>query len=102
VEVTLNDLIQLELLTTEQSELPFRKVARLLEEQGVIEAAIENSRSFILRQTESGVCRYLGADRRCSVYEKRPEVCRGFPAIGPRPGFCPANPVKKSPRKDPS
>jgi Fe-S-cluster containining protein len=102
VEVTLGDLIQLELLTSEQSELPFRKVARLLEEQGVIEATLENSRSFILRQTESGVCRYLGADRRCGVYEKRPEVCRSFPAIGPRPGFCPANPVKKPPRKDPS
>jgi Fe-S-cluster containining protein len=100
VDVSLADLIQLNLLTPEQSRLPFRQITRHLEEQGVIEAAIENSQSFILRQTESGVCRYLGADRRCSVYDRRPEVCRTFPAIGPRPGFCPANPLKATPRKD--
>ncbi len=100
VEVSLTDLTQLDLLTLEQSQLPYRQITRLLLERSVIEAAIENSRSFILRQTESGVCRYLGADRRCGVYDKRPEVCRTFPAIGPRPGFCPANPLKATPRKD--
>jgi uncharacterized protein len=39
-------------------------------------------------------CIYLGADRRCTVYEKRPEVCRQFPRIGPRPGWCPAGSAK--------
>ena len=100
VEVSIADLIQLEVLTEQESHLPFRKMARLLHERRVIETEIENARSFILRQTESGVCRYLGADRRCGVYEKRPEVCRTFPAIGPRAGFCPANPLQTPPRKD--
>ena len=73
---------------------------RALLAQGVIQAGLASPGSFILRQTDAGVCRYLGADRRCTVYERRPEVCRSFPSIGPRPGFCPANPLEQGPRKD--
>ncbi|MEK6624736.1 MAG: YkgJ family cysteine cluster protein, partial [Bdellovibrionota bacterium] len=32
---------------------------------------------------------YLNEERRCSIYERRPETCRNHPKIGPRPNFCP-------------
>ncbi|MBX9765905.1 MAG: YkgJ family cysteine cluster protein, partial [Bdellovibrionales bacterium] len=38
-----------------------------------------------------GDCYFLEAKtRRCTVYEKRPQVCRFFPErMGPKLGFCP-------------
>jgi Fe-S-cluster containining protein len=45
---------------------------------------------FILEQRYGRDCVFLDTKtRRCTVYEKRPEVCRRFPKIGPRPGYCP-------------
>jgi Fe-S-cluster containining protein len=45
---------------------------------------------FVLEQRHGRDCVFLHPEtRRCTVYEKRPEVCRNFPKIGPRPGYCP-------------
>lgn len=45
---------------------------------------------FTLAQRPNGDCLYLDSERRCTIYDKRPSVCRRFPEIGPRPGHCPA------------
>ena len=44
---------------------------------------------WFLRQRADGACIFLDASRRCTVYESRPDTCRRFPDIGPRPGHCP-------------
>ena len=90
VEVSVNDLIRLELITEDEACASLKKVARRLEKEGKIQAFIQRSQLFVLEQRNGRDCIYLGAkDRRCTVYEKRPEVCRQFPKIGPKPGYCP-------------
>lgn len=94
VEASAADLIRLGLTTEEEAAESLKKVARKLTERGMIQAFNSKSQLFVLEQRYGRDCIYLGTDRLCTVYEKRPEVCRKFPSIGPRPGFCPLS--KKS------
>jgi Fe-S-cluster containining protein len=89
VEVSAMDLIRLELITEDEAAESLKKVARRLLKEGKIQAFQAKSQLFILEQRGGRDCMYLDEKRRCTVYEKRPEVCRSFPKIGPRPGFCP-------------
>lgn len=34
------------------------------------------------RNPETGMCRFLGADRECTIYEQRPLICRQFGTHG--------------------
>jgi Fe-S-cluster containining protein len=36
------------------------------------------NRSWAPDWAKQGVCVYLGSDKKCSIYENRPEVCRDF------------------------
>lgn len=36
------------------------------------------NRQFRLAQKDDGSCVYLGDDNRCSIYDRRPQVCRNF------------------------
>jgi Fe-S-cluster containining protein len=89
VEASVADLIRLGLITEDEACVSLKKVARKLEKEGYIQAFIQRSQLFVLEQRHGRDCIFLGKDRRCTVYEKRPEVCRQFPKIGPRPTFCP-------------
>ncbi len=92
VEVSLSDLIRLELITPEEASLlPPKQIAKRLLAQKWIQAHQPKSQLFVLEQQQGRDCIFLDSDRRCTVYEKRPEVCRQFPKIGPRPGFCPSS-----------
>lgn len=97
VEVSAMDLIRLSLITEEEASISLKRVAKKLLEAGIIQAYHARSQIFVLEQRHGRDCIFLGKDRLCTVYGKRPEVCRKFPRIGPRPGFCPAA-RKKSPR----
>lgn len=90
VEVSARDLIRLGLITEEEAAISLQRVARKLQDAGLIQAYQARSQIFVLEQRHGRDCLFLGRDRRCTVYEKRPEVCRRFPRIGPRPGYCPA------------
>jgi len=91
VEVSVSDLMRLELVSEDEAAESLKKVARRLEKDGVIQAFNPRSQIFILEQRGGRDCIFLGAkDRLCTVYDKRPEVCRAFPKIGPRPGWCPS------------
>lgn len=94
VEVSAADLIRLELITEEEAALSLKQVAKKLFKQKVIQAYQAKSQLFVLEQRSGRDCIFLGKDRLCTVYEKRPEVCRSFPKIGPRPGFCPHSKIK--------
>jgi Fe-S-cluster containining protein len=90
VEVSAADLIRLELITEEEASESLKKVAKKLLKEKWIQAFNARSGIFILDQRYGEDCVFLGRkDRLCTVYEKRPEVCRQFPKIGPRPGYCP-------------
>lgn len=95
VEVSVSDLIRLELICEEEAAVSLKQVAKKLSKIGVIQAFQQKSQLFILEQRNGRDCIYLDQNRRCSVYEKRPEVCRKFPKIGPRPGYCPATQSSK-------
>jgi uncharacterized protein len=90
LEVSAADLIRLGLTTEHEAADSLKKLARRLEREGVVQAYNAKTQIFILEQRNGRDCIFLGKNRLCEVYETRPEVCRAFPRIGPRPGFCPA------------
>ena len=90
LEVSAFDLIRLEVITEDEAAASLKKAAKKLMKAGIIQSYHANSGLFIIEQRYGRDCIFLGEkDRRCTVYEKRPEVCRTFPKIGPRPGWCP-------------
>jgi hypothetical protein len=90
VEVSAADLIRLELIDEEEAAVSLKQVAKKLIKLKLIQAFNAKSGIFVLDQRYGEDCVFLGRkDRLCTVYEKRPEVCRQFPKIGPRPGYCP-------------
>ena len=100
VEVSAFDLMRLGLVTEDEAASSLKKVFRKLHQQGKVRSFHSRTQLFILEQRNGRDCIFLGkVDRRCTVYEKRPEVCRAFPKIGPRPGYCPQQIISKKPRK---
>lgn len=93
VEVSARDLIRLGLITEDEAAESLKKVAKRLMQKGIIQAFQPKSQLFILEQRHGRDCIFLDENRRCTVYEERPEVCRSFPKIGPKPGYCPCMPV---------
>jgi Fe-S-cluster containining protein len=90
VEASASDLIRLGLITEDEAASSLKKVARRLEREGKVQAFVQSSQLFVLEQRGGRDCIYLHPKTRlCTVYDKRPEVCRQFPKIGPRPGYCP-------------
>jgi len=97
VEMSVHDLIRLGHATEDEAAASLNKLGRRLQSEGIIQSFRAATQIFILAQKPSRDCIYLGADRLCTVYEKRPEVCRQFPRIGPKPGSCPGHVRKKAP-----
>jgi uncharacterized protein len=88
VEVRFEDLKKLGLAQEGDRE---KQVARLLTSKGIVANYRHATGLFLLKAKSNGACPFLGKDFLCTVYEKRPEVCRKFPReIGPRPGYCPS------------
>jgi len=98
VEVSVFDLIRLGLTCEEEAAISLKQVAKKLSKQGIIQVFQQKTQIFVLEQKNGRDCIYLDKNRRCTVYEKRPEVCRKFPRIGPRPNYCPASRLNLSRR----
>lgn len=93
VEVHASDLIRLGFTDQDEVDRSKRKLAKRLIREGVLQSYREGTDLFMLASRPNGDCRLLHPETRlCTVYEKRPEVCRTFPEVGPRPGFCPRTP----------
>jgi Fe-S-cluster containining protein len=96
VEITAEDLIRLGLSNNDELERSVKKVASRLKKEGKISSYRETTNLFMLASRPDGSCLFLDPKTNfCLVYEVRPSVCRRFPAIGPRPGYCPKNVVQK-------
>lgn len=92
VEIKLSDLIRLELVTEDEASGSIKKLAKRLIKEGIIVSYRQGTEFFMLSQKANNDCLFLDSKTRlCTVYEKRPETCRLFPSIGPRPGFCPGS-----------
>jgi Fe-S-cluster containining protein len=90
VEATADDMVRLGLISPDDAGGSLKKIARRLTSEGIVHSFRATTGLFTLAQTPAGDCIYLHpVQRQCTVYEKRPSVCRRFPEIGPRPGFCP-------------
>ena len=91
VEIKGEDLLRLGLANEDELLASSKKVAKRLIKEGIVESYREGTGNFMLTQKANDDCYYLDLKTRlCTVYEKRPGVCRQFPEIGPRPSFCPA------------
>ncbi len=90
VEVVLDDLIRLGLVSGDEAAGSVRKIAKSLIKEKIVVSYRQSSGLFMLSQKANRDCYFLDSKTRlCTVYEKRPDVCRKFPSIGPRPGYCP-------------
>jgi len=91
VEVKTEDLIRLGLTDAEEITQSPRKVLKRLQKAKQVLSYRESTGLWMLASRPNGDCHFLHPQTRlCTVYEQRPGVCREFPSIGPRPGFCPA------------
>ncbi|MCP5464341.1 MAG: YkgJ family cysteine cluster protein [Deltaproteobacteria bacterium] len=88
LEITANDLVRLGIITEYDAEEP-RKIAKVLKKQGIIKHYRDKAGIFTMQPKAGGDCQFLDENRRCSVYENRPDVCREFPKVSSRPGYCP-------------
>lgn len=97
VEVKAADLVTLELAGPEETSGSLKPLAKRLIREGVIESFRASTGLFVLARRANGDCNFLDPlTRRCTVYEKRPQVCRFFPErMGPRLGFCPESRLPK-------
>lgn len=90
VETSLQDLVRLGLATKDEETASPRKIAKRLMQSGHVQSFRARNGRYTLAQQKDGFCVFL-KNALCSVYSQRPDVCRQFPSIGPRPGFCPCN-----------
>lgn len=92
VEVKVSDLIRLGVTDQDEIEHSIKKTAKRLKKEGLITSYREGTEFFMLSQKPNGECLFLDSKTRfCTVYDKRPETCRLFPAqMGARVGYCPS------------
>lgn len=85
------DLVRLGLCTEDEAHGSLKKLFKRLRAEKWVSSYRAGTDLFILQQKANDDCPFLNSRTRlCTVYERRPDVCRKFPLIGPRPGFCPA------------
>lgn len=92
LEVKAQDLVRLGLCSEDEVLSSPKKVLKNLQKNKIATSYRAHSELFTLQSKSNGDCQFLNSTTRlCTVYEKRPEMCRRFPSVGgPRPGFCPA------------
>jgi Fe-S-cluster containining protein len=96
VEVKIEDLLRLGEISEDDMFDSRPKLVKRLKKSGLIKNYRESTQLFMLSDRPNGDCLFLNVKTRlCTVYSKRPDVCRQFPqTIGNRLGYCPAIPRK--------
>ena len=89
VVVNPEDLFHMGYLNAQEVNGPLKRIAGRLIKLGVVKTYREKSRSFVLRQRKNHDCIFLDRNRMCTIYDRRPAVCREFPMNSKRAGFCP-------------
>ncbi|MBX3021794.1 MAG: YkgJ family cysteine cluster protein [Bdellovibrionales bacterium] len=92
LEVTIGDLVRLGVCSQDEAQGSHKKLFKRLRREKIAMSYREGTGLFMLQSKSNGDCQFLNSTTRlCTVYEKRPDVCRKFPSIGPRPTYCPAS-----------
>ena len=86
VEVTSGDLIRMGICGDFDIELGTKHILKTFKAE--IKSFSKASEKYTLEQLSNRDCLYLDQNRRCSIYDQRPDTCRRHPLVGPRPGFC--------------
>jgi len=89
VEVSHSDLVRMDLATAEELEWDERVVIKRLKKNHIIRLYDQKNKIATLTQMADSRCLFLDEKGRCKIYEKRPNTCRKFPEVGPRPDYCP-------------
>jgi len=89
LEVSLPDLVRLGFVSQDEEIDDLKSVANRLLKKKVIQKFHPKKMVFVIAQKKNKDCIFLDKNRRCTVYTVRPEICRQFPKIGPKPGSCP-------------
>jgi len=89
LEVSLTDLIRLGFVKEDEAIEDLADIAIRLKNKRIIQKFHPRKMVFVIAQKKNKDCIFLDENRRCTVYSNRPEICRQFPKIGPKPGFCP-------------
>jgi Fe-S-cluster containining protein len=93
VEVKIADLVRMGLISEFEVGEPLKKLAKKLKKEGIVDHFNFKNGIFTLVRFASSDCLYLDrTNRRCVIYETRPDTCRNHPVIGPRSGYCPYEP----------
>lgn len=88
VEVKVPDLIRLGILVDFHLELSEKEQIKEALKDRAVTRYTPSTGKFTLAQKPDSSCVFLGADKKCTRYQDRPDTCRNHPQIGPRPGFC--------------
>ncbi len=89
VEATLNDLLRMQLIEPFDLDEPIKAVAKKLSDAKLIDHFNRKRERFTLARRANDDCIFLDQrTRRCTIYAKRPEICRTHPQIGPRDNYC--------------
>jgi uncharacterized protein len=91
VEVKASDIIRLRLATEDELQTSLKKTVKRLIKEGFVQSYRSGTEFFTLVQKANSDCVFLDSKTRyCTVYEIRPDTCRGFPTKNsPRLSFCP-------------
>jgi uncharacterized protein len=89
VEASIPDLIRLGYMTPVEASTSLMKAISRLKKKGIISTFRKKDLISVLAQKKNKDCIFLDKERRCTVYENRPEICRRFPTAGPNPKHCP-------------
>lgn len=97
VEAKFPDLVRLGLAAEDEAEFDMDALVRRLKKEKIVRFYREKTGIFILETRNGDDCLFLDTKTRlCTVYDKRPDVCRGFPEkLGSRVGWCPYMPKPK-------
>jgi len=90
VEVSTEDMINCGYASLWETQHDMKGLVKSLKKQGIIKRYNIRTEKFVLEQTAKGECIFLDERKLCSIYDRRPRVCREHPDVaGPRRGFCP-------------
>jgi len=90
VRVTPEELFHMGYLEATEVNGPLKRIANRLKKQGIIKSFHTRYRIFTLAQKDGNDCVFLDEKRLCTIYDRRPNICRKFPNDSIRPGYCPA------------
>lgn len=89
LRVDAEDLFHMGFIKMEEVNAPPRPLFERLKKQGIVKSFDSRRSLFMIRRHKNSDCIFLDEKRRCTIYERRPFVCRSYPEYSVREGFCP-------------